>query len=708
MLFRNPGFLWALALGAIPIIIYLLMRYRSLRVFWGANYILERALERLKKKRYWDQILLIALRVLAILAVVLAFARPASRRPGQMSVGGDHHVLIIDTSYSMLAGEARHTRWDRGLEVLKKLAATWGRGDPWSLYLIDANPRWVVDGAVVSTPADTIAILDGLAPTETRASLGKAFEALVGRFPEGNVEVTVLADDQDLTWKGMEKVVFPHGDVPPIYWVNPPLAERENLAVTSVRFAGERVLTGHPTRVFVSVRNFGAQPVRDAEVEVLVDGAFFAKEPISLLPGQESPIHFDVAFEKPGSHYITARLEADALEYDNALSAGIVVDAEFRVLVLRDPAKQGKFDSAWRFLEAFSIVQKMEDEFEQPVFTMGPLSLSLWEKPVDAKVLAGADVVLIDGGMPLNPELVELLDKYVAAGGGLVLAADQNVQPEAWNELLGRAKLLPAPLAQLRSEQGGGTRFRSLSRAEFQADALRPFETAEDGDIANAVFYSWWQVGDRFPGAEVLARYDDAEPFLLRIRKEPGTVLMLTSGLNGWWNNLIVREFYVPLVFRLFSEGASGGIYPRTLGLREPARLRVKEPETLKSVTFFEADGTPTAAPAARTPAGTVAVAAAGSPRSGRCSMRISRTGGGTQWEHYGAQGPRLDSDLAAMSDAIRRNVTEDLGIVETGDWLELNEVLLASRTGAEWHHWLVIAALAVLVGEKLMERRFV
>ena len=66
------------------------------------------------------------------------------------------------------------------------------------------------------------------------------------------------------------------------------------------------------------------------------------------------------------------------------------------------------------------------------------------------------------------------------------------------------------------------------------------------------------------------------------------------------------------------------------------------------------------------------------------------------------------DGDLAAMSDAIRKNVTEDLGVVEAGDWLELNEVLLASRTGAEWHHWLVIAALAVLVGEKLMERRFV
>ena len=46
MSFLNSGFLWALPLGAIPIIIYYLMRFRSLKIVWGANYVLERALEK--------------------------------------------------------------------------------------------------------------------------------------------------------------------------------------------------------------------------------------------------------------------------------------------------------------------------------------------------------------------------------------------------------------------------------------------------------------------------------------------------------------------------------------------------------------------------------------------------------------------------------------------------------------------------------------
>jgi len=52
--------------------------YRSLKVVWGANYVLELALARLKKRMYLDQFLLLALRTLAALALVIAFARPAS------------------------------------------------------------------------------------------------------------------------------------------------------------------------------------------------------------------------------------------------------------------------------------------------------------------------------------------------------------------------------------------------------------------------------------------------------------------------------------------------------------------------------------------------------------------------------------------------------------------------------------------------------
>jgi len=703
----NPSFLWVLAAGSIPVIIYLLMRYRSLKVTWGANYVLEQALARLKKKRYWDQVLLIALRVLAVLAAVMAFARPASRSTTQVSGSGIHHVIVVDTSYSMLAGQRDQARWDRGIETLRRLVPTWGRGEVWSLYVIDHEPGWRVDGAAITTSDDALAALDALRPTETRASLARAFEAVAARFPAGDVEIVVLADDQDLTWKGVAGVSFGSADVPPIYWVNPPLEDRGNLAITSVRPAGDRALVDHPLRVFVGVRNFGPEPVRDAEVELLVDGAFERKEPVSLLAGQETTIHFDVVFDGPGSHYVTARLEADALAYDNTLSAGVEVESTLRVLVLRDPARKGKFDSAWRFLVVFSRVQEMADEFDEPVFEKGKLTLTPLDGPVEAGELAKADVVLLDGGRALTPELVERLREYVARGGGLVLAADQNVQAKVWNQLLGQAKLLPAPLSRLRTETGDGPRFRSLAADQFAAPALRAFETDEDGDVRAAKFYCWWEVGEPTDGTKVLSVYDDQQPFLLGMRRDLGNVLMLTAGLNGWWNNLIVREFYVPLIFRVFSEAAAGGVYPRTLGLRTAVRARVDDPDTLRAVSFAPSGGEAVGAAHSSSPAGTVAVAPGGAERSGRCSMIVSRTGGKTERIWFGVQGPRVDSDLAPMDKQLRSDVAERLGVIEAADWSQLDEALEASRSSREWYPWVLLGAGVLLIGEKLLERRF-
>jgi hypothetical protein len=707
MIFRNPAFLWALALGAIPIIIYLLMRYRSLRVFWGANYVLERALERLKKKRYWDQILLIVLRVLAVLAMVAAFARPVSRAAtGTVSGTGIHHVLIVDASYSMAAGESDRRRWDRGMEALKRLAATWGRGEVWSLYVIDRQPDWRADAAVVTTPDDTVAVLDTLRPAETCASLAKAFEAVKAKLgsalAEEKVEIALLADDQALSWAGMEKIAFAPHPTPPIIWLNPPIARRENLAVTSVRPASRRVLVDHPCRVFVTLRNFGPGPAADVRVDLLMNDRAEDNRFVSLLPAQQTTVHFDVIFREAGSHYLTARLEADALEYDNALTAGIEVAERFRLLVLRDPSRTGPFDSAWRFLEVLGRVQEME-QFDEPVFTRGPVAMSVTGRP-DPAALAAADAVLLDGGMPVGQALADALRRYVARGGGLILSADQNVRPARWNAVLGAAGLLPAPLVQLRSETGGGDKYRYLAVNQFAPGALRAFATAEAGDVRKAKVYTWWQVGPRAERTTVLAAYDDGEPFAFRRAVGEGRVVMLTAGLNGWWNNLIVREFYVPLVFRLVSEASAAGIFARTLGLEEPIRLRVGP--QVETVSFLDPRAQPVGVPAADTPVGRVATAPGGQA-SGRYAMLVlaSRT---RRQVHFGVQGPRVDSDLAPLPDGRRRRVTDRLDLVEAPDWEQLQEILRQRRGGGEWHHWLLLAALGLLAGEKLLERRFV
>jgi hypothetical protein len=655
MNFLHPALLWALPFALVPVLIYFLMRFRSLTVTWGANYVLERALARLRKKLHLDQVLLLALRTLAAALLVLAFARPVSSAKTAAAGNGAQRVILVDGSYSLLAGEAGHTRWERLNETLRQLIASWPRGEPWSLCRLADQPLW----------SDT---LEPVTPTETALPLARGLAAVRDRFPDGNIELYIFADDQATAWTDFPSTAG--------FWINPPVNSRANAAVTAARFSSDKFLVGHPCRLFITVRNFSDEPLPDATVEVLVDGVFYAREPVALLPRQERRVSVEVTFDKPGAHFATARLSKDALAYDNTLSAGIEIVERLSVLVLRDPAKTGKFDSAADFLQIASQT------------TGGALTVSVAGPDLTRQAVANADVVYLDGGTTLTPAIGVMLREYVTGGGAVVLAADAPFAAPAW--------LLPAPLGALRQEPVGGERFQTLTRASFETGPLRAFEADDDGDITSAKFFTWRELGPIPDGSEVVARFADGRPWLVRKRFQPGSVTLLTAGLSGAGNNLIVREYFLPVLVGLFSDAAAGSLFPRTVGTREPIRLRV--PRDARSVTF-QAEN---AAPVVVTPHRQVATVAGGVERSGLASFLIVGDDQPTRvW--VGVQGERTDSDLTPLSPAAKAQ----LGLVEVADWPQLEEALKAHRRGGDWHHWAMAGLLAALLGELWVQRRF-
>jgi hypothetical protein len=84
----------------------------------------------------------------------------------------------------------------------------------------------------------------------------------------------------------------------------------------------------------------------------------------------------------------------------------------------------------------------------------------------------------------------------------------------------------------------------------------------------------------------------------------------------------------------------------------------------------------------------------------------VSDTGTERVW--FAVQGARSDSELTALDEAGFRKLRESLPMTRVHDWDGLNDALRASRVGREWHHWVLIAMLALLTGEMLMQRRFV
>jgi len=719
MEFVNSSLLWALFFGLTPIIIYYLMRYRSLRVPWGANYVLERALERLRKKLHIEQIILIALRTLACLFLIFAFARPISTSGGTVS-SDLHHVLVVDASYSMRAGEQDRTRWDRAKEAMKELVSNWSRGEKWSLLRLghgtgeDGPPgTWLVEGASLQSQQEAKARIDELKPGEQDSNLRRAMERIREKYGGQKMDVYLFTDDQKSAWKDYEQLAGEdvdslltdkNGNPVSMTWMNPPLRSRENIAVTRVQTPSDVLLSNHPARVFVTVQNFSTSRVRDVDVSFQRNGTEVGEKTVSLLEKQSKSLFFDVSTEESGSHRLSARLGRDVLPFDNRMSAGVEIRDQGSVLVLQDKGVEGKFASTWNFLKITDRVQRVKEDGE-PIFRMGPIRFSVCKGSCSDEKWSDADVILLDGSKTVTPELVERLRNRLRRGAGLLLVADANVKQKTWNQLLGEEGLMPGRLGRLNTKPLGGESFVSLFPAQFEVPALRTFETSTFGDVSESKLYAWHDVREIGKEVDTLMKYNTQAPFALSKPLASGRVVMLTAGLNGANNNLIVRKFFFPLFFRLYESAAAGTIFPRTLKSGDELKLRLSDPDDVNTVAYQQDGGSLRKLEPVQRNGMTLVRHRTSS--SGDGTVLLIRPGGRDRVK-FGVQGDRSDSDLSPMSDALRSTIEEAPRVAEVNNAKELDRILEQKSRGSEWYHWAVGMLLVLLIAEMLMELRFV
>ena len=137
MTFLNPFVLFGLAAAAIPVLLHLL-NLRKLRTveFSSVRFLKELQKSSMRRLRI-RQLLLLVLRTLLIVAVVMAFSRPALRvRLGGFASQGASStmIVILDDSPSMNLHDERGTAFARGVQAAGHLIDIAAEGD--RLYLI--------------------------------------------------------------------------------------------------------------------------------------------------------------------------------------------------------------------------------------------------------------------------------------------------------------------------------------------------------------------------------------------------------------------------------------------------------------------------------------------------------------------------------------------------------------------------------------------
>lgn len=201
MTFLAPWLLYALPLAALPVVVHLIHLYRRRQVRWAAMMFLLAAQRMNKGLSRLRQILILALRVLAVAALILVVTRPLAGGWLGLTGGAPDTVLVLlDRSASMEQQNIQTgvTKRIAGMRNLSK-AITDAVGTRSRLVVIDS-----AFGKPVPIPkADAMLDLPQTTATDTRADIpGLLQNALdyITTNKTGRTDVWLLSDLQATDW----------------------------------------------------------------------------------------------------------------------------------------------------------------------------------------------------------------------------------------------------------------------------------------------------------------------------------------------------------------------------------------------------------------------------------------------------------------------------------------------------------------------------
>jgi len=246
--FLTPWFLVAAAAAAVPVFLHLFQRRNTVRLTFPALRYLERTKREHAREIRLRQWLLLALRVGALLVLVLAGARPFLAGPGS-SHPPTAVVLVLDNSLS----SGRVVGEERVLDIWKRLAEeTLDQAGPDDVFwVILAGEPWLPSarGSVDEVRAVIRRAEVSAARGDLTRELERASELLRTSSFE-HVEIHLVSDLQR-TGFDLDRTPPPAGDIPVVVWF-PDEAPPANRGVAQALVGGGLPpLAGNPTEVTV-------------------------------------------------------------------------------------------------------------------------------------------------------------------------------------------------------------------------------------------------------------------------------------------------------------------------------------------------------------------------------------------------------------------------------------------------------------------------
>ncbi len=543
---------------AVPIAIHLIGRRRARIVDFAALDFLIGTKRRTARKLRLRERMLLLVRALACLVLAFALAKPftsCDRKGPQVTRGPQAAAIVIDDSFA--AGYAIDGRpWIKAAsEEARKILVQLGPEAEVAVVHASENSEQPSELTRdhLRLRDQLLALEPSARPADTTRALVRAAQLLSASSHQKRTVFLISL---------LAKTGF-HGDEPLWDASGPTLVPIElrpaslpNLAVTSLRVDPDPNGGNRGMAFTAEVGNFSAATTK-VELSLAIGDHVVARGSLELAAGTRQTKRF-LATLPPGARATDASvaLTGDGLPIDDRRWVHAQLRDQVRVLLVDGDPRTVRHDDELFYLEAALRPGDREDSGAQV-------------RSITAEELAGIDpkahgtgaaidlndfdVVVLANVAALAPERVAILADWVKAGGGILVAPGDRVDPVAYDRTM--LPLMPQslrdPIDVLWGAPPDERDSRALHLVKWEADhpIFAPF-SKDAPELADAKFFKISLLGPTTATADrkVLARFTNGAAALVEASLGAGRTLLFTSTLDRDWNDLPIHPGFLPLV----------------------------------------------------------------------------------------------------------------------------------------------------------------
>ena len=637
----NPWMLGAGALAvASPIIIHLLNKRRFKIVTWAAMDFLLEANKKNRRRVQLENLIVLLLRCLAMLLLGLLLARPFL--PSGLSellqnTQRFERIVVLDDSVSMMGTETSGTPWQAAIEGVNTLARQMAdsRTDDSLTLILTSRPESPVMIAESVTPetVDSVLLdLEGLRPSDFpadyRGALRYVDQYLKNATPGLNRMLYVFSDQRSKDWNDGslgEDAEAPAGHLRQLsnetagtYLVDLSVTNQQNIGVVAVR-QERQLVVGSVSRFEVEVKNWGAQAVRDVQVEFRIgQGQPLVEKVAELNAGETATVVFQHVFARSNTGAFLsqqraagarAAMQSSETIYTNFTTVGptrpTVQDdeeplgwmamnkeggKEFQDIPVEVSISvpQSKFDGLREDSQYYYIARVLDripvllvdgDPSSLPIRseTYALLPLANSETGIAAEVVTATEletvplskyqVIFLCNVDRVSYDRVASLEQWVRQGGSLILFPGNRVQAASFNDVFYREGKGLSPV-ELVEPAGDPTRQSSIT---MEPDSqphpfLQRLVQIDAGIFSRTNVFSWWtsKLNPQLEPTTVsvpMRLSDEARSAALVDRRfGQGRVVYWSLAADADWTDWPSSPSYIVVMFDMVREVVEGSL----------------------------------------------------------------------------------------------------------------------------------------------------